>query len=450
MPAGNAVNATSTGIQTFTGTAFTGSTVTQHGVLVGGAANAVASTSVGSTGQVLQANTGADPTYSTATFPSTAAGTGTILRADGTNWVATTATYPATTTINQVLYSSSNNVVGGITAANNGTMISGTTGIPSWLANGTTGQILTATTGSPPSWVAPATSGTVTSVSGTANQVAVANGTTTPVISLIGPYTPATYTAHGVLVGEGTSSIVALAAGSAGQVLQSGGASADPVYSTATFPSTATGTGTILRADGTNWVATTSTYPNTNAVSTLLYASSANVMAALATANSGVLTTSSSGVPSIDTTNFSVLTTGVQMKGNNTNTAPPAGFIGQTISSAATSVATTSGAAKTIASITLTAGIWDVTAIATSLPTGGTLVMQQQVVSISTTDNTVEGNFGDQKVIINQLSLGAASGCVPSFRVTLSGSTTYYCVVNNTYSSTTCPTNARISGTRVG
>lgn len=163
---------------------------------------------------------------------------------------------------------------------------------------GTSGNILTS---NGTNWVsaAPATSGTVTSVSGTTNQVAVANGTTTPVISLVGPYTPATYTAHGVLIGEGTSSIVALAAGSVGQVLQSGGASADPAYSTATYPSTASGTGTLLRANGTNWVATTSTYPTTNAVSTLLYASATNVMSALATANNGVLITSATGVPSL-------------------------------------------------------------------------------------------------------------------------------------------------------
>ena len=72
-----------------------------------------------------------------------------------------------------------------------------------------------------------------------------------------------TLTSHGVLIGAGTSAVAATAAGSAGQVLQSAGASADPTYSTATFPSTATGTGTILRADGTNWVATTATYPTT-------------------------------------------------------------------------------------------------------------------------------------------------------------------------------------------
>lgn len=54
-----------------------------------------------------------DTIWSTATIPSTATGTGTILRADGTNWVATTATYPTTTTDNQILHSTSANVVGG-------------------------------------------------------------------------------------------------------------------------------------------------------------------------------------------------------------------------------------------------------------------------------------------------------------------------------------------------
>lgn len=137
------------------------------------------------------------------------------------------------TTINQILYSSAANTIAGLATANNGTLITGTTGVPSVLANGTTGQILTATTGSPPSWISPATSGTVTSVSGTANQVSVATGTTTPVISLIGPYTPATYTAHGVLVGEGTSSIAATAVGSTGQILI-GNTGADPSWGSIT------------------------------------------------------------------------------------------------------------------------------------------------------------------------------------------------------------------------
>lgn len=107
---------------------------------------------------------------STPTFPNTATGTGTILRADGTNWVATTATYPTTTTINQILYSSAANTIGGITASANGVLISSATNVPSWLAAGTTGQYLAATTGSPPSW-ATLSSAAVTSITGTANQI---------------------------------------------------------------------------------------------------------------------------------------------------------------------------------------------------------------------------------------------------------------------------------------
>lgn len=138
-----------------------------------------------------------------------------------------------------------------------------------------------------------ATAGTaVQSVSGTANRI-TSTGGVNPVIDISAAYVGqtsittlgtigtgtwagttitvdhggtgrATLTNHGVLVGAGTTAITQLGTGSAGQVLQSGGASADPAYSTATFPSTATGTGKILIADGTNWVASTPTYPNTS------------------------------------------------------------------------------------------------------------------------------------------------------------------------------------------
>lgn len=72
---------------------------------------------------------------------------------------------------------------------------------------------------------------------GTTNQVAVAGAGSTETISLTGPYTPATYTAHGVLIGEGTSSIIATTPGTNGQVLI-GSTGADPAFGTIT---TATG-----------------------------------------------------------------------------------------------------------------------------------------------------------------------------------------------------------------
>lgn len=257
-------------------------------------------------------------------------------------------------------------------------------------------------------------------------------------------------TNHGIILGQGAAAFVASSAGLTGQHFQSGGASADPNWTTATFPSTATGTGTILRADGTNWVATTSTYPNTNAVSTLLYASSANVMSALATANSGVLTTSATGVPSIDATNFQVLTTGVQMKGNNVNTAPPAGFIGERIESSVNGVTMVSNTSKTVTSITLTPGIWDVSALGTNFPAGGTGVTSSLIVNISTTTNTVVGLSGDtaaETYITGSLGI---SGAVPSYRILVSANTTYYLVCRTIFTSTICTINGRISATRVG
>lgn len=103
-------------------------------------------------------------------------------------------------------------------------------------------------------------------------------------------------TNHAVLVGAGTSTITKVGpTGTAGQVLQSGGAAADPAFSTATFPATATGTGTILRADGTNWVATTATYPATTTSQQILYSTAANVIGQLTTANSALAATNSSG-----------------------------------------------------------------------------------------------------------------------------------------------------------
>lgn len=66
-------------------------------------------------------------------------------------------------------------------------------------------------------------------IAGTADQITTAASGSTVTLSLAGPYTPATYTAHGVLIGEGAGSIVATAAGTTGQVLI-GSTGADPAF----------------------------------------------------------------------------------------------------------------------------------------------------------------------------------------------------------------------------
>jgi hypothetical protein len=108
-----------------------------------------------------------------------------------------------------------------------------------------------------------------------------------------------TNTIYGVLLGNGSNAINATSSGSNGQILQSKGASANPNWTTATFPDTATSTGAILRADGTNWVATTATYPTTTTINQILYSSANNTLTGLTTGNGGVVNTSSAGVPSI-------------------------------------------------------------------------------------------------------------------------------------------------------
>ena len=97
-------------------------------------------------------------------------------------------------------------------------------------------------------------------------------------LSLANGGTNASLTASNGGIFYSTASAGAILAGTAtaGQILQSG-ANTTPSWST-------------------------TTYPATNAINTLLYASSANVMSALATANSSVLVTSSGGVPSLSTT----------------------------------------------------------------------------------------------------------------------------------------------------
>jgi hypothetical protein len=66
-------------------------------------------------------------------------------------------------------------------------------------------------------------------IAGTPSQIATTAGSSEITLSLIGPYTPASYTAHGVLIGEGASSVVATTPGTTGQALM-GNTGADPAF----------------------------------------------------------------------------------------------------------------------------------------------------------------------------------------------------------------------------
>jgi hypothetical protein len=121
--------------------------------------------------------------YSTASAMAILAGTATanqvLLSGSSTTPAWSITTFPSSTTINQLLYSSANNVIGGLTAGANGVLISSNSNVPSWLANGTAGYVLTCNSGAPPSWQAASATGAVTSVTADSGSATPSSGVLT-------------------------------------------------------------------------------------------------------------------------------------------------------------------------------------------------------------------------------------------------------------------------------
>lgn len=100
--------------------------LTNHAVLVGaGSATITKIAATANTGAILQNNSGADPSYST-------------------------ATYPSTTTVSQLLYSSATNTVSGLATANSAVLVTTGAGVPVWSSSLTNGQVILGSTGGPP------------------------------------------------------------------------------------------------------------------------------------------------------------------------------------------------------------------------------------------------------------------------------------------------------------
>lgn len=121
-------------------------------------------------------------------------------------------------------------------------------------------------------------------------------------------------------------------------------------------------------------------------------------------------------------------TGGVIVKGTGTNDSASAGYVGELISSnilAASGVTVSSAATANITSITLTAGNWDIW--------GNILVQGTTVTTIQGGISTVSATLPDSSLTfyISPLALSAACGVpVPEITAAISGSTTYYLVIN--------------------
>lgn len=128
--------------------------------------------------------------------------------------------------------------------------------------------------------------------------------------------------------------------------------------------------------------------------------------------------------------------------GTTTNDSASAGTVGQYIESAVavgSAVSLTSILAANIASISLTAGDWDVS-INGAFILGATTSLTQILVCISTTSATVdltEGKFAIQNYAPTVFGAVYQSAVVPNYRISLSGTTTIYFVARATFTVST-------------
>src|SRR5258707_7399547 len=200
-----------------------------------------------------------------------------------------------------------------------------------------------------------------------------------------------TTTAYGVITGgtTATGAFQNAGTGAAGAIFQGNGSAALPTWST-------------------------TTYPSTNAINTLLYASSANVMSALATVNSAFLKTRSGGVPTWNSTLpiNKVTTQLITTTGAYTYT-PTAGTLfaifelqaggggsGGTTGAGASSACGGAGAAGVYMRV-LVSGATNLAAVSGSVGVGG---------AAGTSGNNAGGNGGNTTLIVNSGSTWTAGG----------------------------------------
>ncbi len=170
---------------------------------------------------------------------------------------------------------------------------------------------------------------------------------------------------------------------------------------------------------------------------------------------SNAIDVSTSGIVTFNGTAFSGGNASTSnITGITSGSAPSAGFIGQQIRAftpVASKVTITNNGTSDIASITLTAGIWDICYVCQFEATG---VSTQWVSAVSTTSATLPASSNAGDFYINNVKAGGFGSeefnSIGGYRVTISGSTTYYLVAFATFSTGAASGYGRISGTRVG
>jgi trimeric autotransporter adhesin len=141
-------------------------------ITVAGSTNTETVQLTGLTNHAIQV--GAGTATLTQVGPSATAGQ--VLQSQGstTDPAYSTATYPSTTTANDILYSSATNVVGQITTANSATLVTNSSGTPLFTSSMTNGQVVIGSTGATPT-AATLSAGTGISITNGAGSITIAS-----------------------------------------------------------------------------------------------------------------------------------------------------------------------------------------------------------------------------------------------------------------------------------
>lgn len=200
------------------------------------------------------------------------------------------------------------------------------------------------------------------------------------------------------------------------------------VYSTASALAVLAGTSTanqiLMSGSSTTPAWSTATYPATTTVNRLLYSSSANVVAGLTTANSSVLVTDGSGVPSLSTTipavtlNSATVATTQTAADSSTKLATTAFVNGTALTLAAGTTAVTQAASDSSTKVATTAFVNSKFSPATSW----TPVLNIGGSPTGITYSTQTGSYIQVgKLIIAELTLILSSKGVGTGNVTITG-----------------------------
>lgn len=185
--------------------------------------------------------------------------------------------------------------------------------------------------------------------------------------------------------------------------------------------------------------------------STTVLASICNIFSSNTNAITGTGTINFTGLHYSSTSFLNNTTTqsGGTVQGLRAGNAPSAGYLGEQIRASASGVSLSNSTAAEITSISLTAGIWDISCVG-QCSFGGTTSFFSIGISISSTAVS-PNNIADNVIELQTaLTSGILALTIPAYRVTLSSTTNYFLVGEAGFTTSTATAAGRISATRVG